>query len=1282
MADVTLAPEIASDAPMPKEPTARARERKIAVIGGGVSGLSAAYLLQRAANTGAHDDGEETTTAERQKVIEKDAASFVKGSAKTSRRPTTVTVFESEETLGGHALTTHSATAGGKVDLGFQVFNMTTYPHLVGLFGELGVESEPSDMSFSLSTGDVEWGSIGLKGVFAQRSNARSGKFLKMIREILRFGREAPEVLEPSRAKEFEDVSLGEYLTKRRYSQFFQESYVVPMCAAIWSCSDDDALAFPVRTLVRFWVNHHLLNVVERPVWRVVRGRSEKYVEAIERELSDVRTGAYVEKVERLPSGEHVRVTYKKVDAKGRMRVESEIFHEVVFACHSDQALKILGGAASEEEYKALDAVKYQENEVYLHTDETLMPRNRDAWASWNCIRGDRLGLSDGELAKRSVCVTYWVNLLQNLEPGTKDVFVTLNPPRPPKEGTVEYKVNLAHPLFNKAAIAAQDEIRELQGRDRVWFAGAWCGYGFHEDGIKSAVDCVDKMLGRSSVPWMPRSCDPKLSSSTKIVLPLFQRACVGWLPDDTRLRMILPDGSERLMCGKGATDSSATITMTVFNQRLFLQTILRADIGLGECYMNGDFDVDLIAFMDMICKGHPGAAGVDSETCKPKMRFDPIGILTEAVNWVGAQMEMAAHKALSNTKEGSRKNIEYHYDAGNDFYKLFLDETMLYSSAIHGDIDDPAMSVDVLKQFKTYEEQEAHLEKSQYAKIDAIIARADIKPGDRVLEIGCGWGTCAIRMASEKKCHVTGLTLSHEQHAEATARVKAAGLSHLIDIVICDYRDVQGSFDKVVSIEMLEAVGHEHLPTYFSTVHRVLKPGGRASIQVITMPDGRYESYCNSESDFIRAYIFPGGHLPSVGAMKDAAPNGLELTSYDDIGLHYAVTLRLWRERMMHHSEKILSMGYSRKFLRMFEFYFAYCEAAFANKLIYDLQMTWTKVGDDATRSVSFARSSAPDVRTLASIGAICAIFAQYNPVLAIDMMSMAVPFGMLCACAFSLLTLLSIVAMHVSLPRFGRKVSKVKLEEASTATGTIMERSLALTVPMMKSLVSFALGVAACLFVLKTQNLTTLVKKQAKAASKLRRAAKATTVDTVSWALPNATRGLGEATKLMTAYAVVTVARAATACVSLDRGEAAIQMFKLVAVLASLHTDILVVAGAYVLMTEIRDGAAHLRAFTRTASGFPHYETWAYVAARFVAATAFYVFQAIPAIFHTRAIFVNLSTGASSLRTLPGTASALFAIATATKSFYRYVVEAQDRVAERLIRGRVLAVATSAEV
>ena len=321
----------------------------------------------------------------------------------------------------------------------------------------------------------------------------------------------------------------------------------------------------------------------------------------------------------------------------------------------------------------------------------------------------------------------------------------------------------------------------------------------------------------------------------------------------------------------------------------------------------------------------------------------------------------MAAHKALSNTKEGSKKNIEYHYDAGNAFYSLFLDNTLLYSSAVHlknadgtpaelnGDdtnyIDKLLLNGNVEM---TFEEKENYLEQSQYDKIDAMISRLDFKKTDTVLEIGCGWGQLAIRLATKIGCKVTGLTLSKEQAAEARERVEKMKLSHLIEIKIQDYRDEVNVYDKVISIEMLEAVGHEHLPTFFETVRNCLKPNGTCAIQVITIPDERYKQYCETSSDFIRAYIFPGGHLPSISAMKNAVPNGLSLDSYDDIGLHYAVTLRLWRERMLARKQKVFDLGYSKRFVRMYEFYFAYCEAAFKHRLISVLQMTWKRDGYD----------------------------------------------------------------------------------------------------------------------------------------------------------------------------------------------------------------------------------------------------------------------------------------------------------------------------------------------
>ena len=880
------------------------------------------------------------------------------------------------------------------------MFNLTTYPHLVGLFSELGVLSEKSDMSFALSTDQVEWGSLGLRAVFAQRRNLVRPAFLNMIREILRFGKEAPKVLDPTNAEKYAKTTLGEYLDANGYSRFFVENYVTPMCAAIWSCSDKDTAAFPIVTLIRFWVNHHLLNIVERPLWRVVKGRSKAYVDAVVGALpaGAVRLNADVTSVRRHAAGAKgaVSVTWTetrggdsktlKDTAKAKAKESVGYFDEVVMAAHSDQTLRVLGDAATAAERAALAAVRYQSNDVYLHTDASLMPRNREAWASWNCLKGEGRGTASED---QSVCVTYWVNLLQNLPRDAPDVFVTLNPPRPPREGTVEHKVTLAHPLFDAGAIEAQAAIKSMQGDANVWFAGAWCGYGFHEDGIKSAVDVAEGMLAKfkggnlpaapfnafqRATPWVPRACDPHLTLTSRVCVPLFARVANAWVPPGRVFKMLLPNGDELVMRGPSASDGEIrgalplgkdgkpvpeTITVRVYEQRLFKNAVTRADIGLGESYMNGDFDFesgDLYDLLDLFCAGHPANVGAarGAESGVPSLGKDIVGFVSEALRKVGGAMEFAAHAALSNTKEGSKRNIEYHYDAGNAFYSLFLDSTMLYSSGIHGAIGEP---MDVGKALGSiaeddFEAREAHLEAAQYAKIDAMIDRLGLKPGDkkRVLEIGCGWGALAIRLCTRfPECSVTGLTLSNEQHAEASKRVADAGLADKIEIVIRDYRDVTDVYDAVISVEMLEAVGHEHLPTYFRAVSEALAPGGLASIQVITMPDARYASYCASESDFIRAYIFPGGHLPSVGAMKGAAkPNGLALKSFDDIGEHYAVTLRLWRERMMARRATVTGeLGYSEKFLRMFEFYFAYCEAGFAHGLINDLQMTWVKTNE-----------------------------------------------------------------------------------------------------------------------------------------------------------------------------------------------------------------------------------------------------------------------------------------------------------------------------------------------
>ena len=829
-----------------------------------------------------------------------------------------------------------------------QVCNLTTYPHLMGFFRELGVDTEESDMSFALSTPEVEWGSRGLAAIFAQPGLWRSPKFLLMVWEVIAFGRQAPEVL--SGDAKWEGVSLGEYLKQRRYSAFFCTHYVTPMCAAIWSCSDADALAFPVVSMIRFWANHHLLDVVQRPVWRVLKGRSQTYVDACVAALramgSEVHEGAKVQSVTRRAAG--------GVALRVAGRDGEQVFDHVVLATHSNVSLALLGEAAGAEEAAALADIKYQDNEVFLHTDLSLMPRQREVWASWNCIQKEEQARdATSDSARRdakggpSVCVSYWINLLQNLPEtaadGSRlpDVFVTLNPVTPPAADKTLRQFTLAHPLFNQKALEAQGKLTgELQGEGGVWFVGAWCGYGFHEDGIRSAVHMAEKLCAVKKVtPWEPISCAAKLPLSSQLWTELFTRFGAAMLPQGAALRIVLPNGSERLI-GDAAAPPKSTAVLRVIDTALFAKVVLRSDIGLGEAYMDGAFHTpDLFQLLDLLSQASCGTEA------KGKTQ-QALGMGVGMLHSVFERLELVKHQRNSNTQSGSAANISYHYDAGNEFYKLFLDDSMMYSSGIHPGLYAPLEGM-------SFEQQEASLEAAQMAKLDAMIARAELKPGEHVLEIGCGWGTFGIRMAQKAGVRVTGVTISKEQLAEARQRVKAAGVAHLVNYEFCDYRDIgkstssvpMGQFDKVVSIEMLEAVGHEHLTSFFGVVSRSLKPGGLAVIQVITLPDARYEEYCNSHSDFIRTYIFPGGHCPSLTAMIGVgSAAGLELDGCMNIGMDYAVTLRMWRERMMARVERVKALGYPDRFIRMYEFYFVYCEAGFKNGLIHDYQLSWRK--------------------------------------------------------------------------------------------------------------------------------------------------------------------------------------------------------------------------------------------------------------------------------------------------------------------------------------------------
>lgn len=405
---------------------------RVAVVGSGIAGLSSAWLLSRE-----HE----------------------------------VVLFEAEARLGGHTHT-HDVEQAGKhyrVDTGFIVHNTHNYPLLTRMFDELGVASQDTTMSFGAqveATG-LEYNATNLDALFCQRRNLLSPSFIRMVREILRFYREAGALLrDPGPGP-----SLGDYLEQNRYSALFRDAHLIPMASALWSSPSATILDFPAKYLVRFMDHHRMLQVEGRPQWRVVKGGSSSYVEALKaRWTVDVRLACPVQRITRDDTG----VTVKHVGGEDR-------FDAIVVATHSDQALALLGDADALER-EVLSAMPYQRNEVVLHTDRRILPTRRKAWAAWNAFVPADPGAE--------CSVSYCMNLLQGLE-SPEPFVVTLNRTAAIDPAKVIARMTYHHPIYTHASVAAQERRAELNGRRRTWFAGAYWGFGFHEDGMRAGVEAA-----------------------------------------------------------------------------------------------------------------------------------------------------------------------------------------------------------------------------------------------------------------------------------------------------------------------------------------------------------------------------------------------------------------------------------------------------------------------------------------------------------------------------------------------------------------------------------------------------------------------------------------------------------------------------------------------------------------------------------------------------------------------------------------------------------------------
>lgn len=426
---------------------------KVAIVGSGIAGLGAAHALRGKAE---------------------------------------ITLLEASDYFGGHTHTVdiHLSTPTGLVthgiDTGFLVFNERTYPKLIALFAELGVPTAQSDMSFSVQAPGaagqrpLEWSGSSLNTVFAQRRNLLNPRFLRMLRDVMRFNQLATDIAVRNAEGELMQP-LSAFLDQHQLSSEFRDWYFLPMLGCIWSCPTDQMLQFPVATMIRFCHNHGLIQVTNRPQWWTVAGGARQYVEKIVATIPDKRLNTPVQQVVR--DGHGVRITTAG---------QTERFDKVILASHSDQSLGLLGDATALER-EVLGAIRYQPNRAVLHTDTSVLPRKRRAWAAWNYERA-----ADARTDAAQVCLHYLINMLQPL-PFTTPVVVSLNPLQPIDPKTIHGSFDYAHPVFDLAAIRAQAQLPQLQGQQHTYYCGAWAGYGFHEDGLKSGLAAAHALLQHST---------------------------------------------------------------------------------------------------------------------------------------------------------------------------------------------------------------------------------------------------------------------------------------------------------------------------------------------------------------------------------------------------------------------------------------------------------------------------------------------------------------------------------------------------------------------------------------------------------------------------------------------------------------------------------------------------------------------------------------------------------------------------------------------------------------
>ncbi|KAL6599582.1 hypothetical protein ACP70R_045719 [Stipagrostis hirtigluma subsp. patula] len=863
---------------------------RAAVVGAGISGLAAAHELSRSGGV-------------------------------------RVTVYEKKDHLGGNARTVAvDDDIAGRVDLdlAFMVFNRVSCPNMLEWFEGLGVETERSDISFSVSTQQDGGNGFecaifrGVSGLLAQRSNLLSPNYWLMIHEIFKFKNHALKYLEDHESNPDLDrnETLGQFIRSHGYSKLFQDAYlVIPMCVGIWSCPSEGVLGYPTFFVLSYCRDNQLLELFGRPQWLTVKGHSKSYVNKVREELESrgcqIKTSCEVKSISSFDGA-----GYRVFEADG----SEEIYDRIIIAVHAPDALKILGTDATHDELRILGAFQYINSDVYLHCDGSLMPRYSSAWSVRNFLGTTSSG----------ACVTYWLNLLQNIG-STRPFLVTLNPPRVPNH--VLLKWYTSHPIPSTASAKAYPELDHIQGKRGIWFCGSYQGYGSYEDGVKAGKSAAASLLGKK--------CN--LLVNPKPIVPSWTEAGARFLVSRFldkyisigNLRLI-EDGGTTFSFGEACEKCPVKSVLQVHDPQFYWKVATEADLGLADSYINGYCSFankreGLLNLFLIFIANRDAQKGPESVASKRSYISRGWWTPLFATAGVASAKYIMGHVSRKNTVTQTRRNISKHYDLSNDFFELFLDPTMSYSSGI----------------FKVDEET---LEAAQLRKINLLIQKANVERSHHVLEIGSGWGTLAIQVVKQTGCRYTGITLSEEQLKYAQRKVKEVGLQDHITFLLCDYRQIPAchKYDRIISCEMIEHVGHEFMDDFFSCCEYHLAEHGLFVLQFISIPEERYDEYRRS-SDFIKEYIFPGGSLPSLARITSAMSNSSRLCieHLENVGYHYYTTLMHWRDNFMSNRHKVLELGFDEKFIRTWEYYFIYCAAGFKSRTLGDYQIVFSRPGN-----------------------------------------------------------------------------------------------------------------------------------------------------------------------------------------------------------------------------------------------------------------------------------------------------------------------------------------------